>query len=51
MAYRSFGKRGTQYDFDEFDINALQIKADELEERQRGAKKKVNLKVMNMIDT
>ncbi|KAL4071944.1 hypothetical protein J3A83DRAFT_2944801 [Scleroderma citrinum] len=46
-----FGKLGTQYDFSAIDIEALQVKADELEEKQRGSKKKVNPKVMNMIDT
>lgn len=47
----SFGKPGTQYDFAPLDIDALQTKAGELEEKQRGTKKKVNPKVMNMIDT
>ena len=48
---RLFGKPGTQYDFAALDIDALQTKAGELEEKQRGTKKKVNPKVMNMIDT
>jgi structural maintenance of chromosome 2 len=30
---------------------SLRAKADELEEKQKGMKKKVNPKVMNMIDT
>jgi len=30
---------------------SLRAKADELEAKQKGMKKKVNLKVMNMIDT
>ncbi|KAI6127030.1 condensin complex subunit SMC2 [Pisolithus sp. B1] len=47
----SFGKPGTQYDFDKIDVEALQAKANDLEEKQRNAKRKVNPKVMNMIDT
>ncbi|KAI6043920.1 condensin complex subunit SMC2 [Pisolithus marmoratus] len=47
----SFGKPGTQYDFEKTDIGALQAKANDLEEKQRNAKRKVNPKVMNMIDT
>jgi structural maintenance of chromosome 2 len=50
-AHRSFGKLGSPYDFDSVDIGALSGKADELEARQRGMKKKVNPKVMNMIET
>ena len=50
-ASRSFGKPGSPYDFDSVDIGALSGKADELEARQRGMKKKVNPKVMNMIET
>ena len=49
--YRSFGKPGSPYDFDSVNIGALSAKADELEARQRGMKKKVNPKVMNMIET
>ncbi|KAH0835738.1 condensin complex subunit SMC2 [Lanmaoa asiatica] len=48
---QSFGKPGSPYDFDSVDIGALSGKADELEARQRGMKKKVNPKVMNMIET
>ncbi|KAG8215877.1 condensin complex subunit SMC2 [Butyriboletus roseoflavus] len=48
---QSFGKPGSPYDFDSVNIGALSVKADELEVRQRGMKKKVNLKVMNMIET
>ncbi|KAG6336423.1 hypothetical protein ID866_2666 [Astraeus odoratus] len=47
----SFGKTGTQYDFEAIDIKSLEARATELEERQTGTKKKVNPKVMNMIDT
>lgn len=50
-ACRSFGKPGSPYDFDSVDVDALSRKADELEARQRGSKKKVNPKVMNMIET
>jgi structural maintenance of chromosome 2 len=48
--YQSFGKPGSQYEFDQ-DMPSLRAKADELEEKQKGMKKKVNPKVMNMIDT
>ncbi|KAG5635609.1 hypothetical protein H0H81_010647, partial [Sphagnurus paluster] len=44
-----FGKAGTQYDFNR-DIDEMRKKARELEESQKGLKKKVNPKVMNMID-
>ncbi|OAX39410.1 condensin complex subunit SMC2 [Rhizopogon vinicolor AM-OR11-026] len=47
---QSFGKPGSQYEFDR-DMPSLRAKADELEEKQKGMKKKVNPKVMNMIDT
>ncbi|KAG2043992.1 condensin complex subunit SMC2 [Suillus americanus] len=47
--YQSFGKPGSQYEFDQ-DMPSLRAKADELEEKQKGMKKKVNPKVMNMID-
>ncbi|GLB42839.1 putative condensin complex subunit SMC2 [Lyophyllum shimeji] len=45
-----FGKQGTQYDFRDQDIDRMREKAKELEESQKGMKKKVNPKVMNMID-
>ena len=45
-----FGKPGTQYDFNSTDINALRQKSEELMASQEGLKKKVNTKVMNMID-
>ncbi|KAF9220656.1 condensin complex subunit SMC2 [Gyrodon lividus] len=48
---QSFGKPGSQYDFGAVDMTALYDKANELEERQRGMKKKVNPKVVNMIET
>jgi hypothetical protein len=38
------------YDFDAMDIVQLKERASQLEESQKGMKKKVNPKVMNMID-
>ncbi|PPQ99377.1 hypothetical protein CVT24_009207 [Panaeolus cyanescens] len=46
-----FGKPGTQYDFSSTDIGTLRHKYEELRNSQAGMKKKVNPKVMNMIDT
>ncbi|KAI0247376.1 condensin complex subunit SMC2 [Lactifluus subvellereus] len=46
-----FGQPGSQYDFSKIDVGQLKDRARELEEQQRGMKKKVNPKVMNMIDT
>ncbi|KAF8489517.1 condensin complex subunit SMC2 [Russula emetica] len=46
-----FGQAGSQYDFSNLDIGQSKDRARELEEQQRGMKKKVNPKVMNMIDT
>lgn len=45
-----FGKPGTMYDFESMDIGQLKERANQLEESQKGMKKKVNPKVMNMID-
>jgi structural maintenance of chromosome 2 len=45
-----FGKEGTQYDFAAVDMTKLKDKARELEETQKGIKKKINPKVLNMID-
>ena len=47
---RNFGKTGSPYDFAAVDIGKLREKARELEEAQKGMKKKVNPKVLNMID-
>ena len=47
--FRQFGKPGP-YSFEGVDIGALKDKARELEESQKGMKKKINPKVMNMID-
>ncbi|CCM00223.1 uncharacterized protein FIBRA_02251 [Fibroporia radiculosa] len=49
--HESFGKRGSQYDFAAIDVGRLDEKAKELEAQQKGMKKKINPKVMNMIDT
>ena len=46
-----FGQADTQYDFSKLDVGQLKDRARELEQQQRGMKKKVNPKVMNMIDT
>ncbi|EMD35993.1 hypothetical protein CERSUDRAFT_156737 [Gelatoporia subvermispora B] len=46
-----FGQAGSQYDFKSVDMNLLREKAKELETQQKGMKKKVNPKVINMIDT
>jgi structural maintenance of chromosome 2 len=47
---RQFGNPGTQYDWGRKTIIDLDHKVKELEENQREMKKKVNPKVMNMID-
>ncbi|KAI9439026.1 condensin complex subunit SMC2 [Lactarius indigo] len=46
-----FGQPGSQYDFSKLDIAQLKDRTRDLEEQQRGMKKKVNPKAMNMIDT
>ncbi|KAF8501209.1 condensin complex subunit SMC2 [Gautieria morchelliformis] len=46
-----FGKAGTAYDFDAHDIQEAKEKYRELEESQKGLKKNINPKVINMIDT
>lgn len=48
---RSFGKVGSQYDFTGVDVHRLREKAKEIEAQQKGMKKKINPKVINMIDT
>jgi len=45
-----FGRKGSPYDFAAVDIGRLKEKARELEDMQKGMKKKVNPKVINMID-
>ncbi|KZT64707.1 hypothetical protein DAEQUDRAFT_599662 [Daedalea quercina L-15889] len=49
--HESFGKPGSQYDFTGVDVNRLREKAKEIEAQQKGMKKKINPKVINMIDT
>ena len=51
MPYRFFGKPGSAYDFQANDMNQMREKARELEEQQKGMKKKVNPKVLHTIDT
>ena len=46
-----FSGAGLQYDFSKLDMGQLRDTSRELEEQQQGVKKKVNPKVMNMIDT
>jgi len=45
-----FNKPGTQYDFTSLDVLGLRQKCEELENAKTGMKKKINPKVMNMID-
>lgn len=49
---RLFGKSGSAYDFNDpsVDMKKMAEKARELEESQKGMSKKVNPKVVNMID-
>lgn len=49
-AFSLFGRKGTPYDFDAVDVGQLKEKARELEDTQKGMKKKVNPKVINMLD-
>ena len=46
----SFGKTGTIYDFSAHDMNAARATCSDLSERQQGRSKKINPKVMVMID-
>lgn len=50
LLYSLFGKPDAQYDFDKGDIHALQAHAAALQKVQEANKKKVNLKVMDMIE-
>lgn len=47
---RQFGKAGGMFDFGQHDIPKVREKAKELEDLQKGMKKKINPKVLNMID-
>ncbi|KII90449.1 hypothetical protein PLICRDRAFT_157597 [Plicaturopsis crispa FD-325 SS-3] len=49
--HEQFGKNGGPFDFAKMDMPRLKEKAVELEELQKGMKKKVNPKVVNMIDS
>lgn len=48
--YSEFGNPGSQYDFTSIEVDTLRKRCDELESSTEGMKKKVNPKVMNMID-
>ncbi|KAF8621947.1 hypothetical protein AX15_007380 [Amanita polypyramis BW_CC] len=50
LDHEQFGKSGTQYEFSSMDMGQLKNKAVELEHSQKGLKKKVNMKVINMIE-
>ncbi|KAF8346307.1 condensin complex subunit SMC2 [Amanita rubescens] len=45
-----FGRPGSHYDFDAMDVNQLRGKAVDLENAQKGMKKKVNPKAINIIE-
>ncbi|KAJ3479001.1 hypothetical protein NLI96_g9374 [Meripilus lineatus] len=47
----SFGRRGSQYDFSNFDIGNLRERAQTLEDQQQGMQKKVNNQAVNLADT
>ena len=47
---RFFGKPGTAYDFAANDMSHLKEKARELEEQQKGMKKKVNAKAPHTLE-
>ena len=49
--HSQFGKPGTKYDFEGHDFADLRQKCNEQAQLQEGMKKKINNKVMNMIDT
>lgn len=50
MAFRFFGKAGTPYDFRSIDLQQARDQCRELESQATGMGKKINPKVMNMID-
>ena len=50
FSFRQFGKAGSAFDFKANDMGRLKDKARELEDQQKGMKKKINPKVINMID-
>ncbi|ORX40472.1 P-loop containing nucleoside triphosphate hydrolase protein [Kockovaella imperatae] len=48
--HQFFGKRGSPYDFDGVNLNQAREQCRELESQQKGMGRKVNTKVMNMIE-
>ncbi|SGZ26096.1 BQ5605_C024g09833 [Microbotryum silenes-dioicae] len=48
---QTFGKEGSQYNFANVNMNGMKAKCQKLEEEQNAAKKKVNPKVLTMIDS
>ncbi|EPQ29965.1 uncharacterized protein PFL1_02637 [Pseudozyma flocculosa PF-1] len=48
---RFFGQAGTAYDFGKHNMGEVRKRCKKLEEQQQGMRKKVNPKVMNMIDS
>ena len=48
---RFFGQEGSAYDFGKHNMNEVRKRCKKLEEQQQGMRKKVNPKVMNMIDS
>jgi structural maintenance of chromosome 2 len=47
---RFFGKSGTPYDFQDVNLHQARDQCRELETQQKGMGRKINTKVMNMID-
>lgn len=47
---RFFGKSGSPYDFQGVNLNQVTQQCRELEAQQKGMGRKINTKVMNMID-
>lgn len=50
MSLRFFGKSGSPYDFNGVNLNQHRDQCRELEAQQKGMGRKINTKVMNMID-
>lgn len=48
--FSQFGQPGGEFDFGKLDVARLKERATELEDSQKGMKKKVNPKVLNMIE-
>lgn len=47
---RRFGEEGSIYDFNKVDMKSARVKREELRHQQQNAKKKINTKVINMIE-